>query len=180
MKLKDIKGGRRGRKAHIDEVMASLRDQLGDQRDRLFLVGGSWRAIARLDMLRRNYPLTVQHEYRMTAKDVRETIKFIEKGDLEKLRSECGVSSARMALVPYAIDVLSRLIKTFRPKDIAISSYGIREGLLYEQMPDRLRQRDPLIEAARFAEAKDARVPGFGKTLYTAVFRRALRQDASC
>ncbi len=169
LKLKDIKGGRRGRKAHIDEVMASLRDQLGDQRDRLFLVGGSWRAIARLDMLRRNYPLTVQHEYRMTAKDVRETIKFIEKGDLEKLRSECGVSSARMALVPYAIDVLSRLIKTFRPKDIAISSYGIREGLLYEQMPDRLRQRDPLIEAARFAEAKDARVPGFGKTLYTFV-----------
>ena len=57
LKLKDIKGGRRGRKAHIDEVMASLRDQLGDQRDRLFLVGGSWRAIARLDMLRRNYPL---------------------------------------------------------------------------------------------------------------------------
>lgn len=169
LKLKDIKGGRRGRKAHIDEVMASLRDQLGDQRDRLFLVGGSWRAIARLDMLRRNYPLTVQHEYRMTAKDVRETVKFIEKGDLEKLRSECGVSSARMALVPYAIDVLSRLIKTFRPKDIAISSYGIREGLLYEQMPDRLRQRDPLIEAARFAEAKDARVPGFGKTLYTFV-----------
>ncbi|PXW81936.1 Ppx/GppA phosphatase [Ruegeria sp. P4] len=169
LKLKDIKGGRRGRKAHIDEVMASLRGQLGDQRDRLFLVGGSWRAIARLDMLRRNYPLTVQHEYRMTAKDVRETVKFIEKGDLEKLRSECGVSSARMALVPYAIDVLSRLIKTFRPKDIAISSYGIREGLLYEQMPDRLRQRDPLIEAARFAEAKDARVPGFGKTLYTFV-----------
>ena len=169
LKLKDITGGRRGRKKHIDEVMAGLRDQMGAQRDRLFLVGGSWRAIARVDMLRRNYPLTVQHEYRMTAKDVRETAKFIDKNDLDKIRSDCGISSARMALVPYAVDVLARLIKTFRPKDIAISSYGIREGLLYEQMPDRLRQRDPLIEAARFAEAKDARVPGFGKTLYTFV-----------
>ncbi|OIQ26876.1 MAG: exopolyphosphatase [Alphaproteobacteria bacterium MedPE-SWcel] len=169
LKLKDIKGGRQGRKKHIDEVMLSLRDQMGDQRDRLFLVGGSWRAIARLDMLRRSYPLTVQHEYRMTAKDVRETAKFIEKNDLDKLRGDCGISSTRMALVPYAIDVLSRLVKTFRPKDIAISSYGLREGLLYEQMPDRLRERDPLIEAARFAEAKDARVPGFGKTLYAFV-----------
>lgn len=169
LKLKDIDGGRSGRKKHIDEVMAGLREQMGDQRDRLFLVGGSWRAIARLDMLRRSYPLTVQHEYRMSASDVRETAKFIEKNDLDKLRADCGISSARMALVPYAVDVLSRLVKTFRPKDIAISSYGIREGLLYEQMPDVLRERDPLIEAARFAEAKDARVPGFGKTLYTYV-----------
>ncbi len=47
-----------------------------------------------------------------------------------------------------------------------MSSYGIREGLLYEQMPQRLRDRDPLIEACRFAEAKDARMPGFGRALF--------------
>ncbi|NIZ14268.1 Ppx/GppA family phosphatase [Phaeobacter sp. HF9A] len=169
LKLKDIKGGRKGRKEHIDAVMETLRTQMGDQRDRLFLVGGSWRAIARIDMLRRSYPLTVQHEYRMSAKDVRATAKFIEQNDLEKIRNDCGISSARMALVPYAADVLVRLIKAFHPKDIAVSSYGIREGLLYEQMPDRLRERDPLIEAARFAEAKDSRVTGFGKTLYNFV-----------
>jgi exopolyphosphatase/guanosine-5'-triphosphate,3'-diphosphate pyrophosphatase len=29
--------------------------------------------------------------------------------------------------------------------DIAVSSYGIREGLLYEQMSEALRHRDPLI-----------------------------------
>ena len=31
----------------------------------------------------------------------------------------------------------------FKPRDIAISSYGIREGLLYGQMPQALRDRDP-------------------------------------
>ena len=139
---------------------------MGPQPDRLFLVGGSWRAIARIDMHRRGYPLKVLHEYRMSAKDVRETAKFINESNLDKLRSACGVSASRMSLVPYAIDVLTRLVKTFKPKDIAVSSYGIREGLLYEQMPQRLRERDPLIEASRFAEAKDARIPGFGKTLY--------------
>ena len=36
----------------------------------LFLVGGSWRAIARLDMERRRYPLKVLHEYRMTQESV--------------------------------------------------------------------------------------------------------------
>ncbi|HBB83566.1 MAG TPA: exopolyphosphatase, partial [Sulfitobacter sp.] len=103
---------------------------------------------------------------RMTVTSVRETVKFIQASDLEELRNACGVSSSRMSLVPYAAEVLSRLVKTFRPKDIAVSSYGIREGMLYEQMPQRLRDRDPLIEACYFAEAKDARMPGFGKVLY--------------
>ena len=167
LKLRDIKGGAKARNAHIKEVMQALQDQLGIQRDRLFLVGGSWRAIARIDMVRRGYPLHVLHEYRMTRASVVETVKFIRERDPDALRNLAGVSSTRMALVPFASEVLSRLVKTFRPKDIAISSYGIREGMLYEQMPQRLRDRDPLIEACRFAEAKDARMPGFGKILNT-------------
>ena len=166
LKLRDLKGGAKSRQAHIKDVMQGLAEKMGAQRDRLFLVGGSWRAIARIDMVRQGYPLHVLHEYRMTAKSVRATVKHIKNSDLEELRQISGVSSSRMALVPFAAEVLSRLVKTFKPKDIAISSYGIREGMLYEQMPQRLRDRDPLIEACRFAEAKDARTPGFGKVLF--------------
>ena len=167
LKLRDIKGGAKARNRHIKEVMSNLADRMGAQRDRLFLVGGSWRAIARIDMLRRGYPLWVLHEYRMTRKSVAATVDYIRQSDMEDLRVRAGVSASRAALVPYAAEVLSRLVKTFKPKDIAISSYGIREGMLYEQMPQRLRDRDPLIEACRFAESKDARMPGFGKILNT-------------
>jgi exopolyphosphatase/guanosine-5'-triphosphate,3'-diphosphate pyrophosphatase len=71
-----------------------------------------------------------------------------------------------MELVPLACEVLRELIHSFQPREIDISSYGIREGLLYEQMPDRLRARDPLIEATRAAELTSARMPGFGKKLF--------------
>ena len=169
LKLRELPGGRRGRKDHIKQVIKELKDQMGPQQDRLFLVGGSWRAIARIDMERRGYPLKVLHEYRMTSQSVRDTVKYIEANDIETLRQACGLSLARMSLVPIAMDVLSRLVRSFKPRDIAVSSYGIREGLLYEQMPQRLRNRDPLIESCRFAEAKDARMPGFGKTLYSFV-----------
>jgi exopolyphosphatase/guanosine-5'-triphosphate,3'-diphosphate pyrophosphatase len=165
LKLNDIKG-KKARSDHIKSVINDLHDTMGDQKDRLFLVGGSWRAIARIDMERRAYPLTVLHEYRMSARSVTATADYIEDADLEELRARCGISAARMALVPLAAQVLRRLVRRFKPKDIALSSYGIREGLLYEQMPERLRNRDPLIEACRHAEAKDARLPGFGKTLY--------------
>ena len=166
LKLQGLSGGHKGRKAHIKETVASLVEQMGAQRDRLFLVGGSWRAIARIDMHRRGYPLHVLHEYRMTPAHVSRTARYIAETDIEELRNACGISSARMILVPLAAMVLRQLVKAFKPTDIAISSYGIREGLLYEQMPQRLRDRDPLIEASRFAENKDARTPGFGKSLY--------------
>ena len=166
LKLGGMKGGAKARKEFLKTTMASLSDKMGPQHNRLFLVGGSWRAIARIDMLRRGYPLRVLHEYRMTSTAVQETVRYIASRDMDELRAETGISAARMSLIPIASEVLSRLVRTFKPKDIAVSSYGIREGLLYEQMPQRLRDRDPLIEACRFAEAKDARLPGFGKMLF--------------
>ncbi|SEW23957.1 exopolyphosphatase / guanosine-5'-triphosphate,3'-diphosphate pyrophosphatase [Cognatiyoonia koreensis] len=167
LKLREIPGGRKARKAYIREVVAGLHEEMDFVTgQRLFLVGGSWRAIARVDMERRSYPLTVLHEYRMTARRISRTGEYIRQSDLQELRGRCGISDSRMSLVPYAVDVLKEVVRVFKPKDVAVSSYGIREGMLYEQMPDELRERDPLIEAARYAEAKDARLPGFGRLLY--------------
>jgi exopolyphosphatase/guanosine-5'-triphosphate,3'-diphosphate pyrophosphatase len=38
--------------------------------------------------------------------------------------------------------------------------------MLYERMPPELRDRDPLLESCRFQERRDARLPGFGDTLW--------------
>ena len=164
--LKELKGGKKNRKQRIKMVMAKLAAEMGPQHNRLFLVGGSWRAFAKIDMLRRGYPLHVMHEYRISLSSVKKTIKFIEASELKEIRKKCGITAARIELVPIACEILSRLVGSFKPKDIAISAYGIREGLLYQNMPQELRDRDPLIEACYFSEAKDARVPGSGNHLY--------------
>lgn len=164
--LDGIKGGRKGLTAHIKPIVERLRAEMGKDYKRIYLVGGSWRAIARVDMHRRDYPLHVLHEYRMHTRAVTDTIKFIRKSDLDAIRLETGTSSARMKHVPNAAEVLRQLTRAFQPKEICVSSYGIREGLLYEQMPENVRRRDPLVEACRFAERKDARIPGFGKQLH--------------
>ncbi|MGB3553418.1 MAG: Ppx/GppA family phosphatase [Jannaschia sp.] len=166
LKLQGVKG-KGARRTEIDAGVAEMAKNLGrDRYEKIYLVGGSWRAIARADMERRDYPLHVLHEYTMTPKDVRATLDFIAGADMSELGRATGTSQARMSLVPIASEVLARVIKTFRPKEIAISSYGIREGLLYEQMPDVLRARDPLIESCRASEAASARLPGFGRVLY--------------
>jgi exopolyphosphatase / guanosine-5'-triphosphate,3'-diphosphate pyrophosphatase len=151
--------------AEIRTRIKVLRKKFRGRPKTLFLVGGSWRAIARLDMERRNYPLKVLHEYEMTPEAALETVGWIGGQEVGDLRAVTGASGARMKLVPVAAMVLRELIVQFAPKRIAASSYGIREGLLYEQMPKDLRKRDPLIEACLYMERASARIPGFGKVL---------------
>jgi exopolyphosphatase/guanosine-5'-triphosphate,3'-diphosphate pyrophosphatase len=166
LKIMGITGGKKALRAHIKAEVAKLAKDFEERSDRLFLVGGSWRAIARIDMERRGYPLKVLHEYRMTPQGILDTIKYIGKTDLEALRASTGTSMERLRLVPHAAEVLRALVRKLKPREIAVSSYGIREGLLYEQMSEALRKRDPLIEAARHSEAQSARMPGFGRQLY--------------
>ncbi|WP_050526092.1 Ppx/GppA family phosphatase [Pseudorhodobacter aquimaris] len=165
-RLQQVEGGVKQRRAIIQRVLKKLKTKLEIENERIYLVGGSWRVIARLDMERRNYPLTVLHEYRMTPQSALDTLDWIATNDPADLRARTGTSAERMGLVPLASEVLREIIRIFEPSEIDVSSYGIREGLLYEQMNEKLRSRDPLIEAARAAEITSARLPGFGKKLY--------------
>lgn len=176
-RLQQVKGGKSELAKYIRRTVEHLAEEMGTHHERIYLVGGSWRAIARLDMERRAYPMTVLHEYRMEPKMVLDTVDWIGKSNLDMLRLKTGTSQARMDLVPLAALVLRQLVETFRPKEIDVSSYGIREGLLYEQMPEKLRRRDPLIEACRFAEQTMSRMPGFGKKLFN--FLLPIYGDAS-
>jgi exopolyphosphatase/guanosine-5'-triphosphate,3'-diphosphate pyrophosphatase len=165
------------RREHIAKTLKSVQTMLKSTGERIYLVGGSWRVIARLDMERRTYPLTVLHEYRMTPKGLDDTLDWLAVADLAVLRGRTGTSAERMELVPLACEVLRELLAVFKPSEIDVSAYGIREGILYEHMPERLRARDPLIEAARMAEVVQARIPGFGKKLFA--FLLPLFPDAS-
>ncbi len=165
-RLQQVGGGKKGLRNHICNVLKDLRDEVGTHHDALYLVGGSWRAIARLDMERRGYPLKVLHEYAMTPKSIRKTIDWIAEHEMSALRQMTGISEERISLVPLAAVVLRQLVRVFSPRAVYVSSYGIREGILYDQMPDTLRRRDPLIEACHFMEHSSARLPGFGRKLY--------------
>ena len=165
LRLKGLAGGKPARRAVIDAALEDLQSAVPGH-ERLYLVGGSWRAIARLDMHRQGYPLSVLHDYRMTPKQIRKTLDWLADKDLEALRREAGLSGERIALVPEAGEVLRRLLAVYGIREVVVSAYGIREGLLYEQMPPHVRARDPLIEACLLEEATRARVPGFGRRLY--------------
>lgn len=163
LKLKDFRGDL---DAYIQGEVGKLLKVVGGACERLYLVGGSWRALARLDMVRRDYPFHVLHEYRLISAQIRDTVEWVQEQDLEALGEHTETSSERLALVPMAAKVMDSLIDQLRPTEIVISSYGLREGMLYEAMPESMRSLDPLVEACRQMEKTQARFPGFGQVLY--------------
>lgn len=146
---------------HLDTLCARVNGTF----DHLFLVGGSWRAIARIHMARCDYPLDVIHEYKVQVTDLIPTLDWLIARQPDELAGVAGVSGDRRQLLPRAARVLRALIDRIMPRIIAFSSYGLREGLLYERMSEPLRRRDPLLEACAWMENTQARFPGFGRVL---------------
>lgn len=123
--------------------------QLKALRGRTFYaVGGTWRALARLHMAERNYPLRVMHGYRLPPEDGIDFLKMVERTDAAVLKEIEAVSEARRPLLAYGAIVMEEIIRLGRPRDIAISALGVREGLLYESLDEASRARDPLLSAA--------------------------------
>lgn len=163
--LKLIDMDDKSRLDHIRKHVKRLYKSTSMTAQPLILVGGSWRAIARIDMHRRDYPLHVLHEYELSPAAIAATRDLILRSDPEELRRISGVSAARMALVPIALQVLEELIHRFKPTRTSISAFGLREGVLYHQLDTELRRADPLLKTCRHAEELHARQAGFGDQL---------------
>jgi exopolyphosphatase / guanosine-5'-triphosphate,3'-diphosphate pyrophosphatase len=59
------------------------------------------------------------------------------------------VADARRPLLTYAALVLEYIIRVGKPKTIVFSTFGVREGLLYEMLPQHERAKDGFICAAQ-------------------------------
>ena len=129
------------------------------QADTLYMVGGTWRALAHYAMTAADYPLTDPHGYCIAVEEVRAFCHELATADPEKLLTISGITEMRAAYLPNAAAMLLPLLEAIRPKRLVFSSWGIREGLLYARLTDIQRAIDPLLSAVHaFAEPRDAPV----------------------
>ena len=125
----------------------------------LYAVGGIWRSFARVDMEDQNYPLHVLQHYTIPRGRALRLCKLLAGLSKESSRKIKVVSKRRAESLPYGAVVLERLLEAGDIKDVVISAFGLREGLLYARLPADERAKDPLVEFASAANAREARVP---------------------
>ena len=132
----------------------------------IYAVGGVWRNLARIHMAQRNYPIHVLHQYVIPARDAADISRVIEKLGPKSLAQIPDVSERRVEALPFGALVLDKLISASRAKEIVISAYGLREGLLFERLDKKEQQKDPLIEGCRDLAGRLARFPQHGNEFF--------------
>ena len=145
--------------------------------DTIYMIGGTIRAIAGLDMAQKQYPLNVLNEYMLSRSEFEKVLNGILVTNADEIYATGAVSSDRLAYMPIVACVLLELLGKLKPEWVVFSSFGIREGVLYENMTSDIQRHDPLIEACQFAEKADARFMGFGAMLYNWVMPLFLPTD---
>jgi len=115
-----------------------------------YAVGGTWRALARIHIIQSGYPLGVMHGYSIPAAEALDFARRLRRlVAADMLANIEAVAEARRPLLAYAALVLEYIIGIAKPKSIVFSTFGVREGLLYDRLPAPERARDGLIAAAQ-------------------------------
>jgi exopolyphosphatase/guanosine-5'-triphosphate,3'-diphosphate pyrophosphatase len=115
----------------------------------LYLVGGAWRALARVHMAQVGYPLQMVHHYTIGREEARELGAMIASSGRRAVERLPGVPRRRADDLPYAAVVLRRVLRETSAARVVFSANGLREGWFMQRLPDRIRAEDPLITAGR-------------------------------
>ncbi len=150
----------------IDAELSRAADLVALEGRSLFVVGGAWRAVAKIELARRSHPLRVLQGYSFDAAAAAEAAAWIQQRTPDALKAAAGLSAGRAATAPLAAAVLARIVALLKPADVHVSAFGLREGVYFEQLPKAVRAQDPLIDACRTLERVQARFPGFGEELF--------------
>jgi exopolyphosphatase/guanosine-5'-triphosphate,3'-diphosphate pyrophosphatase len=127
-----------------------------------YMVGGSWRALARFDMESTHFPLPVMHQYEMTAARAEQMTRSLSHVDKARLREISQITGSRVPTLPDAAALLSVVVRQLKSSRLVVSAYGLREGLLYGDLPPDIQKHDPLLVAAEAEGEAQARFTGHG------------------
>jgi exopolyphosphatase/guanosine-5'-triphosphate,3'-diphosphate pyrophosphatase len=153
-----------------DKVFSKIKDilakapELKKTADTFFAVGGAWRSIGTLHMEMTRAPLHMLQNYEMDAGKLVPILNDIMGGKKHADLIE-EVARRRASTIPYAAAVLKAVIDIGSFKTVMISSYGVREGIIFDSLDEAERLEDPLDAGLDALVASDDHGAEFGRAL---------------
>lgn len=114
----------------------------------LYLVGGSFRALALLDMKTMGHPLPIVHNHRIDPDRLPLIRHALATLSPDELKANTHIAGARIPTLPAVVELLDAMIQVLEPRKVYVSAFGLREGLLYRDLDDQAKGADPLLAAA--------------------------------
>jgi exopolyphosphatase/guanosine-5'-triphosphate,3'-diphosphate pyrophosphatase len=124
-------------------------------------IGGTWRSLAKLHQILRDYPLHMVQHYSTKASDLIKLCDEIVEAAIagKPYPGSEHASSSRRDLVPFGAAVLAEVLRIGKFESVLFSAQGVREGYLFEKLPPDERAVDPLIQGAEEISILRSRSP---------------------
>jgi exopolyphosphatase/guanosine-5'-triphosphate,3'-diphosphate pyrophosphatase len=166
LRLADRSGGDPARARALAEADLGEVGWLGEGQGRdLYLVGGAWRALAKIHMAQTGYPLNMVHHYTVLREEIRDLTGMIAVAGRRSLERLPGIPRRRIDDLPMAAVVLRRLLRATGVRRVVFSANGLREGWFLSQMSPEIRAEDPLLAAGRDYARRLSRDPSLPAAL---------------
>ncbi|MCI4338062.1 MAG: Ppx/GppA family phosphatase, partial [Thermoplasmata archaeon] len=146
---------------HVRATLRPVFPHLGIQPRRVFGIGGSVRALARVAIERRKYPIPQVHGYALRRRELRQLGQSLSRMSLDRRKAVPGLSRPRAEVVVPAAVVFEEVLRAAHVEQLQVSANGIREGVAVEAL--RAKVPAPAQDLAERGALAHAR--GFGRPL---------------
>jgi len=146
-------------RAYVDDTLGKVGWLKSARGQDFYMVGGSWRNLARLHLDRREYPLTILHQYEIESDEAAEFCRSVSKLGKKSLEGIAGIAKKRLEGLPLAALVLERVIELSACRNVIVSAYGLREGIVAEAQGSAFLSIDPVFAVAQDLCVQMARDP---------------------
>lgn len=107
-----------------------------NQYDSIIFVGGTARAICKIDRAKKRYPFDILHNYTLTAEDVHQIYNSLKCNDYSQRLKVPSLSPERADLIVGGLTIFDTILKTVNCDNIIISGRGLREGFIFSYIED--------------------------------------------
>ncbi len=150
LRLPDYRGdGRSGMRKSLEKALKKGAHGIKKGRP-LYLVGGTLRTMAVFAMQEQGHPLSDPHGFELDAKAAGKLAKALAAESPDSLKMRDRISTMRADKLPDAAVLLEALLSRCEPSRLVFSSWGLREGWLYDGLEPHARAQDPLLAGISF------------------------------
>jgi len=132
----------------------------------MYLVGGAWRNIVKLMMREKSNPLPILHGYFSSRSEITAYCRRLSKLNVLDIPFGNSLPTRRREVIPTAAVILIELLSAVRAKRAVTSSYGLREGLLFDALKKKERKADPFLYTCDILAHERCRFPEHARVIY--------------
>lgn len=129
-----------------ETIIEIIKNEYGNYNyDNLYLIGGALRFIGKVYIDFMNYPIKNLHNLEISTENFLHYLNKI-KSSSENAKNKIG----KRKINNNAILVAESMINVFKPKNIIVSTYGLKEGVRLESISKNTKDQDIVFEKVKY------------------------------